>query len=196
VNAAQGLVNGLASQQAALETQMNKLAKTIVNAIKRALRIKSPSQVFQELGQLTMDGLAKGFDDGGAGAAAALTNAAGNIIDTAKGAFGEMSGMLDGVMDLDPTITPILDLSNVEKDAQKLSDLTNVTPITAAASYQQASSISTAQSAAADQAATDASAGPTFKFEQNNYSPESLSEIEIYRQTKNQFSQLKTLVGV
>jgi len=33
-------------------------------------------------------------------------------------------------------------------------------------------------------------------FEQNNYSPESLSEIEIYRQTKNQLSQLKSALSL
>ena len=37
-------------------------------------------------------------------------------------------------------------------------------------------------------------AGNTYQFTQNNYSPKALSRIEIYRQTKNQFSTLKGLV--
>ena len=31
----------------------------------------------------------------------------------------------------------------------------------------------------------------TYTFTQNNYSPKSLSSLEIYRQTKNQFAMLK-----
>ena len=37
-------------------------------------------------------------------------------------------------------------------------------------------------------------AGNNYTFTQNNYSPKALSRIEIYRQTKNQFSALKGLV--
>jgi len=37
---------------------------------------------------------------------------------------------------------------------------------------------------------------PVVKFEQNNYSPESLSHVEIYRHTKNQLSQVKRGVGL
>jgi len=32
------------------------------------------------------------------------------------------------------------------------------------------------------------------QFTQNNYSPESLSSIEIYRQTKNQLSQARPVI--
>ena len=38
------------------------------------------------------------------------------------------------------------------------------------------------------------SAGIVYQFTQNNYSPKPLSRLEIYRQTKNQFSALKGLV--
>ncbi len=37
--------------------------------------------------------------------------------------------------------------------------------------------------------------GNTYQFTQNNYSPKALSRIDIYRQTKNQFSAMKGLVG-
>ena len=38
------------------------------------------------------------------------------------------------------------------------------------------------------------SVGNSYSFVQNNYSPKALSRIDIYRQTKNQFSALKGLV--
>jgi len=197
VDAAKGLVDGLKSQQDALEKQMDSIAKAMVNAIKRALKIKSPSQIFIELGQLTLDGLSQGIDKGGDGAKKALQSTAADLVNTARSTLGRLPSALGDMMDLDPTITPVLDLSSVKRDAAKLGDLTNVVPITAAASFGQASAISTEKAAAgAEQAAAAASAGPSFNFEQNNYSPEALSEIEIYRQTRNQFSQLKSLVGI
>jgi uncharacterized transporter YbjL len=91
----------------------------------------------------------------------------------------------------------VLDLTQVQKDASKIQDLTNVTPITAAASYGQAAAISSeTQATAATQA--DATAKPTIevKLEQNNTSPKALDDIEIYRQTKNQLSQVKSALGL
>ena len=37
--------------------------------------------------------------------------------------------------------------------------------------------------------------GNNYNFTQNNYSPKALSRIDIYRQTKNQFSALKVIGG-
>ena len=37
--------------------------------------------------------------------------------------------------------------------------------------------------------------GPSFSFTQNNYSPKALSQIDIYRQTKNQFSAMKGVLS-
>ena len=41
---------------------------------------------------------------------------------------------------------------------------------------------------------TTPTSGNNYNFTQNNYSPKALSRIDIYRQTKNQFSALKGLV--
>jgi hypothetical protein len=168
----------------------------MANAIKRRLKIRSPSQVFVELGRLTLEGLSQGLVAGGESAKKVLESTAQALVDTAKGAFGG-ANMLSGIIDMDPTITPVLDLSNVERDAKKLGDLTNVVPITAAASFGQASAVSQGVSAA-QQASSEATAAgtPTFMFEQNNYSPEALSDVDIYRQTKNQLGQIKNALGV
>lgn len=41
---------------------------------------------------------------------------------------------------------------------------------------------------------TSVAGGTTYQFTQNNYSPKALSRIDIYRQTKNQFSALERMV--
>lgn len=57
VQAAQGLVDGLKSQQKAIEAQMKTIADGLLNAIRAALGIKSPSRRMMEVGNFTIDGL-------------------------------------------------------------------------------------------------------------------------------------------
>jgi phage-related protein len=63
VNAAQGLLDGLQSREAELVTAMEKLADKITAAIKKALKIKSPSRVFMDIGDDTGEGFNIGFTD-------------------------------------------------------------------------------------------------------------------------------------
>lgn len=63
VDSAKGLIRGLQSQEKNLAKQAERMAKTISNAIKKALRIKSPSRVLAEIGTMTAEGLIKGMND-------------------------------------------------------------------------------------------------------------------------------------
>lgn len=63
INAAQGLVDGLAAQADALAAQATKLAKALVRAVKKALGINSPSTVFRGLGKFAVQGLNLGLDE-------------------------------------------------------------------------------------------------------------------------------------
>ena len=192
VDAAQGLVNGLASQQATIEGQMNVIARLMVKAIKKKLKIKSPSKIFEELGDQSMEGLAGGLTKS-TGLVTDATESVGTaMIDSMKESMAGLSDALSSEIDADPTITPVLDLSQVQQDADSMkSMLDNLVPITAASSYGQAAAISAANKMAAEAEAQAASVGTTIQFEQNNYSPEALSAIEIYRQTQNQLAQAK-----
>lgn len=62
LRAAQGLVKGLQSQEKALEAQMVRIANSMVAAIKKALKIKSPSRIMFNLGQFTSEGLKEGIE--------------------------------------------------------------------------------------------------------------------------------------
>ena len=55
-----GYLEGLKAQQKAIDNAMSDLAKKIQQAIKKALKIKSPSRVFAQLGQFTVAGFAQG----------------------------------------------------------------------------------------------------------------------------------------
>ncbi|MFF5773841.1 hypothetical protein ACFY8V_32910 [Streptomyces californicus] len=62
-NAARGYLKGLDSQQAAIEKQMLKIAKSMDKAIRKALGIKSPSTVAAVSGGFFTQGVAKGAVD-------------------------------------------------------------------------------------------------------------------------------------
>jgi hypothetical protein len=192
VDAAQGLVNGLTSKKATLEKMMEDLASAMVRAIKRKLKIKSPSQIFGEIGKLSIAGLAQGLKAN----TKTVEDASASVGESALSAMqGSLSGISEHI-DIDPVITPVLDLSEVQKGAKQLGALTNVTPITAAASYRQASAISASQAATSTEVDPAGQTGTNITFNQTNTSPESLSDIEIYRQTNNQLASLKRLTGV
>jgi phage-related protein len=63
VQAAEGLVKGLEAQQNAIEKQMLKIADAMVNAIKKALDIHSPSRLFRKLGSFVGKGFSLGVTD-------------------------------------------------------------------------------------------------------------------------------------
>lgn len=62
VAAQQGLIAGLESQMSVLAEKMEGIAKTMVKAIRKALKIKSPSRVMEGLGEFSGIGFAQGLD--------------------------------------------------------------------------------------------------------------------------------------
>lgn len=62
INAAQGLLRGLQKQQSQLNKIASTLANDMVKAIKKKLKIKSPSRVFRDIGDNVVKGLSIGLD--------------------------------------------------------------------------------------------------------------------------------------
>ncbi|WP_420169006.1 phage tail protein [Streptomyces violaceoruber] len=90
VRAAQGLVDGLKKQQKSIEKQMEKIAAAMVKAIKKALKIKSPSRVFMGVGEMSGAGLREGMlrsRQSVAAASTAMARAAVGAADVASRAF-------------------------------------------------------------------------------------------------------------
>ncbi|MEW2164428.1 phage tail tape measure protein [Streptomyces sp. NPDC007084] len=61
IQAAKGLVKGLQKQEKSIEKQMVSIAKKMAAAIRAALKIKSPSRVFSDIGEFIPQGLAAGI---------------------------------------------------------------------------------------------------------------------------------------
>jgi hypothetical protein len=62
IKAAEGLVKGLIKKKKDIESAMMIIAKAMEKSIKKALKIKSPSKVMQDVGQFTAEGFALGVE--------------------------------------------------------------------------------------------------------------------------------------
>ncbi|WP_407553065.1 hypothetical protein QOM21_23855 [Streptomyces sp. Pv4-95] len=93
VRAAQGLVDGLKKSQASIERQMEKIAASMVRAIKSKLKIHSPSRVFADIGAQTAEGLRRGM----LSATGAIAAASASMAGAATGAATAVARVASGV---------------------------------------------------------------------------------------------------
>jgi hypothetical protein len=193
VDAAQGVVDGLVRQRDAIAKEMRRIAHTLVVELKKELKIKSPSQVFDDLGQFTGKGLANGLRKSIPHVQRATQSLGKNTIDSMKQSIQEMNNLLAVESNLNPTITPVLDLSSVRKQAAGVGHILG-NRLTMDAAYAKAMNASSGYEAnLVDTAGNDISesAPGGITFIQNNNSPKALSTAEIYRNTNNQLSRAK-----
>lgn len=112
-----------------------------------------------------------------------------------KDASKQLHDEMNVSTDISPTITPVMDLTNVRSEAKKINGLFGEVAVSATASTTTAQGISADQLAEAVAAANAAESQPSsmeIKFEQTNNSPKALSTVDIYRQTNNLLSQVKS----
>lgn len=180
----EGFAKGIDEYTWYAEARAAAMARAAAQAAEEELDINSPSKVGQRIGGFFGMGFVNSIIDYAdksyeAGAKNGLSNAISKVRD-----------FVEGNMDTQPTIRPVLDLSEVRSGAHMLSALlsrSQAMTISTEMNRQTASEIQNVETATP-------AAGNSYSFVQNNYSPKSLSRIDIYRQTKNQFSALKGLV--
>jgi len=188
-------VDGLISQEKAIQKQMDKIAAQMVAAIKKALGIKSPSKVMAEIGMWSGQGVIEGLDSmatqvqkssEGIGAAAIL-----GLSKSIKG----MQDLVGSEIDLTPVIAPVLDLTDVQAGVARMGTLLTQQPVSVSGAYSAAKDASIGyqsnQTALAELQAILSNPTPTIEYNQYNNSPKALSSAEIYRQTNNQLSTVK-----
>ncbi len=198
VRAAQGLVVGLQQEQAAIQAEMNKIALGMATQIKTALGIRSPSKVFEKIGDWSIRGLALGLRKNGMAVEAAEV-VGHNAIDAMRKTMKDMSKQVGAEVDINPHIKPVLDLSEVKKEAAMLGTLLKTDPLNVTPAYSSAKSTMSAIHAS-ERAREVANENAAFlrdepvapvTFIQNNTSPKALPESEIYRNTKSLISKAK-----
>ena len=123
-----GFANGISANTYLATAKSKAMAQAAVGAAKRELDINSPSGVFYEIGDYT--GL--GFINALTNSTKAVYGAASGIGESARqgltNAISNVARMIDSDMDFQPTIRPVLDLSDVESGAGAISGLFGMRP--------------------------------------------------------------------
>lgn len=181
----EGFSNGIKDHVNNAKDQATEMAKAAANAVKKELDINSPSKVGYELGGFFGMGFTNSLDDYADTAYNSGEAMAKSARDGLRNTIAAIGDCVNDSIDSQPTIRPVLDLSQVRSGAGKLSALLGGSK---AASIN--ASVNSRLAANNQNEAVGSSKSTNINFTQNNYSPKALSRIDIYRQTKNQFSAL------
>ena len=187
----QGFINGIADNIESAAQKSAEMAAAAADAAKRELDEHSPSKVGYKIGDyfgVAFVNAISDYED-------ASYNAGRNVAYMAKNGLSSavmrISDLIDSGIDTEPTIRPVLDLSDVENKAVRLNALLSRTQaVKAGAEITEYSH----RNGRENQNGIKDSNGNTYTFTQNNYSPKALSRVDIYRQTKNQFSAMKEVL--
>ena len=185
----EGFADGISENTYRAEAKARAMARAAAEAAEDELDEHSPSRVGYHIG----DFFGLGFVNAIGTYAVKAYNASADMAKSAKTGLGnaiaKVKDMIDNGVDTQPTIRPILDLSDVEEKSHRLNTLF---------SRSQALAVSTGIATSRRQNLQNEDASPntrnSYNFTQNNYSPKALSRTEIYRQTKNQFSAMERMV--
>ena len=126
------LVNGFASGISANSFKAAEAASAMAEAAKKAakeaLKINSPSKVFRAIGYSVPEGFAMGIDRMSKLVDRSAENMAGSALDSTKKALSNVVRLMNSDVDTQPTIRPVLDLSEVSAGAGAINGMLNMNP--------------------------------------------------------------------
>lgn len=185
----EGFAAGITANTYMAEARARAMARAAAAAAEAELDINSPSKVGYRIGGFFGMGFVNSLIDYTDKSYDAGASVAKSAKEGLRNAVSKIGDFIENGIDSQPTIRPLLDLSDVTEGAGRLSALL---------SRNQAMKISAGMehegTGIVQNGGTTPTSGNNYNFTQNNYSPKALSRIDIYRQTKNQFSALKGLV--
>jgi len=185
----EGFAAGITANTYMAEARARAMARAAAAAAEAELDINSPSKVGYRIGGFFGMGFVNSLIDYADKSYDAGASVAKSAKEGLRNAVSKIGDFIENGIDSQPTIRPLLDLSDVTEGAGRLSALL---------SRNQAMKISAGMEreggSVVQNGGTTPTSGNNYNFTQNNYSPKALSRIDIYRQTKNQFSALKGLV--
>lgn len=183
---AKGFADGINYGNGGVVLAAEKMAQAALDAAKRKLDIHSPSKEMYKVGSWLDEGFVGGIRDGSDQVEAAGAGVAEKAKSGFSNALSKVADFFGGKIDVQPTITPVLDLSDVESKSKS---------IDAMFSREQAVSVKAGIAASSQTTNNSASSSSSFTFTQNITSPKAVDAKTIYRQTRNQFSRMMGVIG-
>jgi len=184
-----GMTGGLASGAGRVISAVRDIAGNALDSALGFLGIGSPSKEFIKVGEAIVEGWALGMQDN---AVAATTEQIGaDVLSTAKLVTEKVAQVMQDMDAVEPTITPVLDLSRIQSQAAGVSDILSSGAISADLSSGHARTISLDAGTSPDVLGAAPVGAGDIVFNQTVNAPTALSVGDIYRQTKTQISIAK-----
>ena len=186
-----GITKGIQDKAGELAAAAAKAARDALEAAEAELDINSPSGEFEWVGLQCIKGMVLGFSKNSVLVMNEASAVGSSVVNSINGAISKIAEGVQYGFDPNPTIRPVVDLSNVN---------TGLSQIRAMFSREQALIIGVNTPQTNNQQNQNGVNNPSNgnlqpTFIQHNYSPKALSRTEIYRQTKNQFSAFERMVN-
>jgi phage-related protein len=191
-----GMLGGLTDRAGEVVEGARKMAGDALGAMGSVFRRGSPSRATMEMGNELGQGLSIGMEQSIPMVNKAAEHVGDDTLETMKRSIAKMSDLIPEDMDMNPTITPVLDLSEIRKEAGKIGETLGKQEIDIDRVFMKAKDVSAKQMEIqeAKRVRTEPTEQPApveFNYTQNNTSPKALTSAEIYRQTKNQLAAAK-----
>ena len=122
---ADGLANGISSNSYKAVANAKAMAEAAVKAVREALKINSPSKVFREIGSGIPEGFAMGIGMLSGDVKDSVTNMTSTAVKATKSTMSTVLDTLSADIDAQPTIRPVIDLTDVRTGANALNSMFN-----------------------------------------------------------------------
>ena len=125
----QGFAAGISTNTYLATAKAKAMADAALAAAKATLAVNSPSKVFRDIvGRSVPEGFAAGIEKFTYMVTDSTETMAANAIDGTRKAIANLANMVDSDIDTQPTIRPVLDLSDVASGTNTLRNMFNMTP--------------------------------------------------------------------
>lgn len=118
-----GFAAGITDSTWKAEAKAKAMANAAEKAAKEALEVNSPSKVFIPLGKAIPEGLVKGMDMMGNAVSRSSEDMAHVALNSTRGVLANIADAINSDIDTQPTIRPVLDLSDISSGAGALSGM-------------------------------------------------------------------------
>ena len=122
-NLIKGFIKGIKSMAQGVIDSVTGVVGGAIDWAKNLLDINSPSRVFKEIGQYVGEGFVVGIDSYSNKVASSAGDLAESVIRNVKDPLSNIYKLLDDNIDVNPTIRPVMDLSNIENGTRLLNDM-------------------------------------------------------------------------
>ena len=118
-----GLKDGISSAAKGVVDTAKDVAKGALDGAKSLLGIHSPSKEFAKVGRFSDEGMAQGLNQYAGLVADASANVGETAVDSMSKAISGIADRLDSEMETDPTIRPVLDLSDITDGVSQIDSM-------------------------------------------------------------------------